>query len=764
MGEGRVRGLKQLTHINRDFYNKERTTDQNISDTDRLISGYIKAIGEGDYSEVLQFDTREEVKFHLGSERQSGISWYPFKENATILEVGGEFGAITGALCDRAGHVVVTEPSLFRASAIKDRYASRDNLEIYAGRAWEIEFPCQFDYIVIFDMVNKLGNQAVMDAPYVRALNHLENFLKPDGKFLLAADNLYSLSNCQNGVALNPWNHNRLLHKAQMKGILEKAGLPFYQFYYPLPDYRIVGRVYSDKALPSAAEWNCLSVMECADQNFLSNNMDLLTKLTDNGMFVDMAPSLFIEASREDVLSSLGKASVLVDENAELPIMGYDWGSHGKSFLAGTVEKYRQKNEKSFADKERLKAAIMKTDQDHEEMEKVLEIELDLLRKLHEVCEKHGLKLFLIYGTLLGAVRSGGMIQGDDDIDVALKREDFDRLVTLQDEFGGEYFLQTPDNDECFFGGYLKLRNRNTTAVHPQNWWVNCCEGISIDIFPLDSGYADRDKEERKQKEIQTLQRFLYAKAYGYFPAFRDMKLLKWKAYKYAGKLFSKEWLVDRLNKIMSETDGSKAAPFGIYAHYLAKGAQPRWLDRKAFEKTVDMPYEGMLLKAPFGWEQILKMLYGERYMEPNPWSEWKMRHGFYNTSVPYQVYKKRYSGLFRPEPGAGRKIVLFGDGYAFGTYFKKYKNDHRPSEIVLVTEDKVVESVQGIRVKPIRDFSCEDKEAIYPVICSADIRGTEKVLQEMGLSEYYIFALNRDWICRANWTSIINEAYGGKQ
>ena len=224
-------------------------------------------------------------------------------------------------------------------------------------------------------MVNKIGNQAVMDAPYIRSLKHLGRFLKPEGKFLLATDNLYSLSNCQNGVSLNPWNHNRILHKAQIEGILEKSGFPFYQFLYPLPDYRTVGRVYSDKALPTAAEWNCLSNMECGDQNFLSHNMDLLTRLTDNGMFGDMAPSFFIEACREDALSSIGSmgsVNVLVDGNEEIPAMGFDWGAHGKSFLGEAIDKYRQKDEKPFYDRAGLRAAAIKVDQDHEELHKVL--------------------------------------------------------------------------------------------------------------------------------------------------------------------------------------------------------------------------------------------------------------------------------------------------------------------------------------------------------------------------------------------------------
>ena len=91
-----------------------------------------------------------------------------------------------------------------------------------------------------------------------------------------------------------------------------------------------------------------------------------------------------------------------------------------------------------------------RADADKEVIKRVVEVELDLLKKLQKVCEKHNLKLYMVYGTLLGAVRHGGVIPGDDDIDVALLREDYDKLLQLIEEFDGQYFLQTIDTDDAF--------------------------------------------------------------------------------------------------------------------------------------------------------------------------------------------------------------------------------------------------------------------------------------------------------------------------
>lgn len=734
-----------------DKYYKNKSNDK-ISDIERVIGGYIKTIAQENCDDAVLNDPREDVSFYLASEARTAISWYPFQKEATVLEIGGDFGNIAGELCERVAQVVIAEESLFQAQMICERYRCRKNLKVYAGNVFDMEFASGFDYIIILGFIDKIGKYAVTEELFLRAFQYLGKLLKAEGKILLADDNLYGVSYCQqdDGV-LNPRSYIKKLSKEQIVLLLSKAGLQYSKFFYPLPNYKLVGRVYSDEAVPSVVEWNCLMNYECEDLALMTSNMDFLTEISENHLFTAFAPSFFIEAGKTEHLSQLKKAYVMFDENYELPFLGFDWKKKGYPSLIKAVKDYKG----VVLERERAVSAILKMDQDYKVLEKVIEVELDLLRKLKQVCDQYGLTLYAMYGTLLGAVRRAGIVTGDDDIDVALSREDFNKLLTLQNEFTGQYFLQTPASDECFYGGYLKLRNTNTTALHPQNWWVNCCEGISIDIFPLDSGFSNARKEIRKRNKIKILQRFLYAKAYGYFASFRDMKLLKWKAYKYIGKLFTREQLAHQLDCALSETDGKSSSPFGIYAHYLQDGREPQLFERRAFSRSIKLFYEGIELDAPAGWDNILRKVYGDKYIDELPWEESKQRHGFYDTEVAYQKYKPHFRGLFRPQPQGGQKVVLFGDLLLVESYLERYGDKYAPETVVSLSNNEKKKSIHGIPVQKWDEYinSKPDLSKIYPVVCSFDIRGTIASMKVAGLDNYYVYLHRREWILLANYT-----------
>ena len=78
-----------------------------------------------------------------------------------------------------------------------------------------------------------------------------------------------------------------------------------------------------------------------------------------------------------------------------------------------------------------------------EEMKKIWAINLELMSVFKKVCQKHNLKFFMGFGTLLGAFRHQGFIPWDDDVDIIMPRSDFEKLKKLNNEFKEPYFLQS---------------------------------------------------------------------------------------------------------------------------------------------------------------------------------------------------------------------------------------------------------------------------------------------------------------------------------
>ena len=94
------------------------------------------------------------------------------------------------------------------------------------------------------------------------------------------------------------------------------------------------------------------------------------------------------------------------------------------------------------------------------QMKEVWAVELDMLEKLLSVCKKHDIKIFASGGTMLGAVRHQGFIPWDDDIDMMMFRDDYEKLCKVaQEEFEYPYFFQTEYTDVGSLRGHAQLRN-----------------------------------------------------------------------------------------------------------------------------------------------------------------------------------------------------------------------------------------------------------------------------------------------------------------
>ena len=154
------------------------------------------------------------------------------------------------------------------------------------------------------------------------------------------------------------------------------------------------------------------------------------------------------------------------------------------------------------------------------EMKKVWAVELDLLAEFQRVCKKHNIKYIASGGTMLGAVRHKGFIPWDDDIDLMMLREEYEKLCKVAPlEFKHPYFFQTETTDPGYMRGFARLRNSETTAIpdYENGFILTINQGIFIDIFPMDNLVEDKILLKQQSDESKYLyDKYLQKSKYNY--------------------------------------------------------------------------------------------------------------------------------------------------------------------------------------------------------------------------------------------------------
>ncbi len=211
-----------------------------------------RAGGSADADSPTPEDAGLGVFFHLSPMRQSILNWYPFETGATLLEVGGGMGALTGLFCRRLARVVSVEARQCLAKAAHIRHGACDNLTVVNGDICHLPggagLPDAYDYIVALD-------PPALDGAF---LSRLAQLLKPHGRLLLAAENRFALrywcgkksretGQPYDGLAGN----GGLLSRRECARRLASAGFAGQKWYSPLTDHWFTDEVYSDAKQPN---------------------------------------------------------------------------------------------------------------------------------------------------------------------------------------------------------------------------------------------------------------------------------------------------------------------------------------------------------------------------------------------------------------------------------------------------------------------------------------------------------------------------------
>ena len=247
----------------------------------------------------------------------------------------------------------------------------------------------------------------------------------------------------------------------------------------------------------------------------------------------------------------------------------------------------------------------------------VQKVQLELLKKVDDLCRKNGIRYMAIHGTLLGAVRHKGFIPWDDDVDIAMLREDYERFIqACEEQLNDDYFLQTPENDQsCFYGGYCKLRDNRTSALEYKNTGKDCNQGIWIDILPLDHCPRDEQRRRKLQKKITFWQRIRLAYLYKHWTnVLCDVRGGEVSLYYILRKVISQEITMRRLRTLYQS-----CAPEGyrsILANYYGDRDNKNVFLEQECSDLKEMPFEDIQIMVPAAYDKWLRQRYGECYME----------------------------------------------------------------------------------------------------------------------------------------------------
>lgn len=145
---------------------------------------------------------------------------------------------------------------------------------------------------------------------------------------------------------------------------------------------------------------------------------------------------------------------------------------------------------------------------------KVWKVEQEILDVIHKICIENELKYTLAYGTLLGAVRHGGFIPWDDDIDIIMPREDYEKLVRIWDSVAPRNFLlQDYRKDLDDTNNFVKIRKNHTTFIQSEDEKKKIFhKGIFVDIFPADR--VAKGKIAKKVQYVACAINLLYTRGY----------------------------------------------------------------------------------------------------------------------------------------------------------------------------------------------------------------------------------------------------------
>ena len=239
------------------------------------------------------------------------------------------------------------------------------------------------------------------------------------------------------------------------------------------------------------------------------------------------------------------------------------------------------------------------------------QIEFDMLCEFDRICKKHDIPYYISDGTALGAVRHGGFIPWDDDIDVSVIREDYDRVLrAVAEDLDPKYFLQTQQTDPEYPLTFAKIRANGTAFIERSIANVRMHHGIYIDIFPID---AMPKTEGGRRRQMMWFRMY-----WGLIKKREPKNPLKVLLYKLLYATVGRERLIRFAERQYHKYPIEKTLYRGNIAGDHPYRAVIKTVPKEWFGSFTEMPFEGKNFPVLLEYDRYLTMMYGD-YMQLPP-------------------------------------------------------------------------------------------------------------------------------------------------
>lgn len=256
------------------------------------------------------------------------------------------------------------------------------------------------------------------------------------------------------------------------------------------------------------------------------------------------------------------------------------------------------------------------------ELQKVI---LDIFKEYRNLCERHGLRYFAIGGTCIGAIRHKGFIPWDDDLDVVMPWDDYQKFrIIAAKELTSPYELYDFESHKHCTHLFMKIHNVSTTFIEEEySVFEDRKTGVFMDVMPMVGLPVSKEKTIKYINECKMLSRWNYAHRFSVF----ERKSMKNNTIK--SRLFSILTLPFRIGKSYNFYSKKYEQKLNTYSYEDAdavffawrtslKGTYKNVFPKSIFDQYLEVPFEDTSIRVPKDYDRYLRMDFGD-YMKLPP-------------------------------------------------------------------------------------------------------------------------------------------------